>query len=409
MVERGAVTQLSHGPDTVMAPMGPHNHSSLPRSTARAMGVTAARVGVTLALLFAFLIGIRGLSVAFAGLGQGVAQAVFTSVGNPLVALLVGLLATAIVQSSSISTSMIVAFVAAPGAGLPVHSAIAMVMGANIGTTVTSSFVALGYTGRSQEFRNALEASACHSSFNLLTALVLFPLELLTGVLSKIGAGAANAIGALSGNFELPNPIGAATRACLSPLEAGLVVLLPSHEIAYAVLLGLTGALIYVCLMVMVRLLRGPTGMEFKRHAMQHLDKHPAGNLVVGTLATGVLHSSSAVTSLLVPLSAAGLLRLRHVLALTLGANLGTTLTALVASLAAPAQTANVAIQVAVVHVAFNLIGVALVFTHPALRRAFMKLPQRFARVASVSRRRAATCLLLVYYLVPTAGILLFA
>ncbi len=409
MTERGPVTRLSQNPATVVGPMGTRDRSSFPSSRPREVGIVIARVGGTLALLFAFLVGIRGLSVAFSGFGHGVAQAVFTSVGNPLVALAVGLLATSIVQSSSVSTSMIVAFVAAPGSGLPVQSAIAMVMGANIGTTVTNSIVALAYTGRSLEFRRALAAAGCHNIFNLLTASVLFPLELLTGALSTVGGAIADAVASLGGSVQLPNPIGVATLACISPMESALTSLLPTPELGYAVLLALTGALIYGCVVAVVRLLRGPTGANLKRYTMQRLDKHQSGNVLVGALATAVVQSSSAVTSLLIPLSAAGLLRLRHALALTLGANVGTTLTALVASLAAPAQTASVAIQVASVHLVFNLIGVALVYSHPSVRRAFMKLPERFAQAASASRKRALVYLLLTYYVVPAAVVLLFA
>ena len=64
--------------------------------------------------------------------GAGTAADLFRYADNPFMALVIGAFATALVQSSSTVTSVIVALVAA---GLPVATAIPMVMGANVGTT----------------------------------------------------------------------------------------------------------------------------------------------------------------------------------------------------------------------------------------------------------------------------------
>ena len=120
------------------------------------------RVAVVLVLLFAFLLGVKGLGDAFRLLGQDLLTAFFAATENPFVGLVVGLLATTLVQSSSVSTSMIVGLVAAPENPLPLANAIPMVMGANIGTTVTNTVVSLAHVGRREEFRRAFSVATCH-------------------------------------------------------------------------------------------------------------------------------------------------------------------------------------------------------------------------------------------------------
>ncbi len=78
---------------------------------------------------------------------------------------------------------MLVALVATEA--LTLEAAIPIVMGANIGTTVTSSMVALGHISDKSEFRKAFAASILHDFFNIFTVLLLFPLQLFTGFLSE--------------------------------------------------------------------------------------------------------------------------------------------------------------------------------------------------------------------------------
>src|SRR5690606_2123410 len=114
--------------------------------------------------------------------GEGFQQGLLESVSNPISGLCAGLLATVLVQSSSVSTSTIVGMV---GAGtLPVALAVPMIMGANIGTTVTSTLASLASMRRAAEFRRAFAAATVHDFFNIMAVAVLLPLELMTGFLS---------------------------------------------------------------------------------------------------------------------------------------------------------------------------------------------------------------------------------
>ena len=167
-----------------------------------------------LLLLFIFLIGIRGMGTGFKGLGKETLDTFFLATSNPFIGLFVGILGTTLVQSSSVTTAMIVALVAAPDDPLPIANAVPMIMGANIGTTVTNTIVAFGHISRPAEFRRAFAAATCHDFFNFITVAVLLPLEIATGFLRHLSGLLAGAIGT-GGSGKPANPIGDATKAVI--------------------------------------------------------------------------------------------------------------------------------------------------------------------------------------------------
>ncbi len=114
-----------------------------------------ARGAEVVFLLYIFLVGVNGLGKGFEALGGGLLDSFFAATENPFMGLMVGILATTLVQSSSVTTATIVGFVAAPDNPLPVINAVPMIMGANIGTTVTNTVAALAHMGRKEEFRRA--------------------------------------------------------------------------------------------------------------------------------------------------------------------------------------------------------------------------------------------------------------
>ena len=131
-----------------------------------------------LILLYFFLVGITCLSSGVKGLGTGVMDQYLGADMNPMLGLLVGILATTLVQSSSVTTSLIVGVVAA--GQVSVSSAIPMIMGANIGTTVTCTIASLASATGSGEFKRAFAAATCHDFFNVLSVVSLLPVELIT-------------------------------------------------------------------------------------------------------------------------------------------------------------------------------------------------------------------------------------
>ena len=132
--------------------------------------------GVVMAL-YLFLVGINGMSSAIKHMGADVADSIFTATSNPMVALFIGVFSTVLFQSSSTTTSLIVGMVSS--GALSLTGAVPMIMGANIGTTVTNTIVSVGHINRGNEFKRAFAASTVHDFFNVLAVLILFPLEMM--------------------------------------------------------------------------------------------------------------------------------------------------------------------------------------------------------------------------------------
>ena len=106
------------------------------------------------------------------------------SQSNPLAAMTVGVMATSALQSSSTTTSIAVALVGADALDIP--TAIYIIMGANIGTSVTNTIVAVTQVHNAENFARAVAGATVHDMFNLLTVAILLPVEVLTGYLRRL-------------------------------------------------------------------------------------------------------------------------------------------------------------------------------------------------------------------------------
>ena len=152
-------------------------------------------------LIYLLICAVSIISRGFAGLGGDAAHSMFAFAANPWVGLSVGVLGTVLIQSSTTTTAIAVTAV---GAGaLPIRGAIPIILGANVGTTVTTTLVALTFIGSRTEFRRALAASTIHDFYNLLALLIFFPLELIWHPLERISGALTNA---LYGTGWLPDP-----------------------------------------------------------------------------------------------------------------------------------------------------------------------------------------------------------
>lgn len=355
--------------------------------------VRALRLVALVALLYGFLVGVDILGEGISALGSGTADSLFRGVANPLAGLAVGVLATVLVQSSSVSTATIVALV---GTGvLSVAAAVPMVMGANIGTTVTNTLASLGAIRRTNDFRRAFAGATVHDLFNVLSVAALLPLELATGLLSRAAIALSGVLGGASGG-EFSSPLKEAVGVGATAFGA-LVGIVPGQGSAILlILLGL--GLLFATLTLITRNMRLLIVGAAERSLNAVLGRSGTLGIVVGLVLTVAVQSSSITTSLLVPMMAAGVLTLRNAYPVTLGANVGTTVTALIAALAVPQIEG---LQIALVHLLFNAAGILLFFPVPALREIPIRGAERLADLAARHKSVVPAYIVVLFILVP--------
>ncbi len=363
---------------------------------------TVVAVLQTLFYLFVFLAGVKGLGDGFKLLGEDMLGSFFRATGDPLVGLMVGILATTIVQSSSVTTSMVVALVAAPENPLPLLNAVPMIMGANIGTTVTNTFVSVAYMGRREEFRRAFAVATCHDFFNFMAVLLLLPVEIMTGYLRRAAAWGAHEVALVTPGVDMDSPLKGVLDLALMPLYNGAEAAFSNSTQAQGAVIAIASVgFIFVALTQLVITLKSRLQSHLERAVEGTLAKSGMIGILIGIVVTAAVQSSSITTSLLVPLAAAGIVTLQQAFPVTLGANIGTTLTALLASVAVSGPNAEAGVTIALVHLLFNLTATVIVYPIPAIRRLPLMAAEALARLAARSRTWAFVYLVVLFYGVP--------
>lgn len=349
-------------------------------------------------ILYLFILSIGLLSGSIKLFGKEFAEALVQLASNPIIGLLAGILATTLVQSSSSTTSIIVGLV---GAGtLSLDVAIPMVMGANIGTTVTNTIVSIGHIARREEFKRAFAASTVHDLFNILAVIVFLPIQIATGFLSKASIYLAD-IFESAGGFKFASPL----KAITEPVVRWTLGTLGDIQWFSADWLPWIGAGLAIVAMLLalrqlVKLLKvivfGRTEQFFQRY----LFGNQLYSFILGIALTIMVQSSSITTSIVIPLVGAGILTVRQIFPYTLGANIGTTTTALLAAMV----TANpVALAVAFSHLLFNICGIAVFWP---LARIPLSMAEFLSRISSRSKLAPFVYILIVFIAIP--GILIY-
>ncbi len=352
-----------------------------------------------LAILYLFLVSIGMIGAGFKGLGRGFAEQLMTGDAAPLIGLFIGILATSLIQSSSTTTSLVVGMVAAGTFGdnpyVAVATAIPYIMGANIGTSITNTIVSLGHIVNKNEFRRAFSASVVHDFFNVMSVIVLFPLQLYFGIISKT----ANWMASLflgSGTFTFKSPIKIITKPAVTAIKDFFKM---QDVINYNWLLIIVAlALLFISLRYLTVLIRSLVMERLEAFFDTHIFKTAIRALFFGIFITIMVQSSSITTSLVVPLAGAGILQLRQIFPYTLGANIGTTITALLASLV---SGTHAPLAVAFGHLAFNIFGIGLIWPIEKIRNIPIHMAEWFAELAVQNRIIPIVYLLVVFFLVP--------
>ncbi len=381
-----------------------------------------------LALLYIFLVSVQLIGDAFRLLGGGSAATIFADIDNPLLALLIGLLGTAVLQSSSTTTAITVGLVAAQAIDL--QMAIPMVMGANIGTSVTNTLVSLGHVRDSRDFERAFAGATVHDIFNLLAVVMLLPLELATGIIERLSGALVAPLTALGGaSFESPLKAAiqpavkalvsidksAIERAALgeapqgSLIDGGLLAATGLGDRALGgLLLGLAAVLLILALMGIVRTLKAAVEGRAAGWLRAALGRNAVVSMGVGAGATVAVQSSSITTSTLVPMVGVGLVSLEAMYPLTLGANVGTTVTALLASMGAEGPGAVLGLQIALCHLLFNLMGILLLYPLPAIRPIPLRLARALAARVVHRPKLGLVYVAVVFFAVPVGALAIY-
>lgn len=350
------------------------------------------------ALVYLLLIAVNVIGDGFKLATATGAEQLFDLASNPVIALIIGIVATSLMQSSSTVTSIIVGMVAG---GLPISIAIPMAMGANIGTSLTSTLVSLGHVRDDDAFGRAFSAATVHDSFNLLAVLLLLPIEILFRPLERFSevlvgmmpmdataleVSSLNFVGFLVGPFR--------------DLAKGSVGMLPEAVGGLVLITVGIGAILFVVTAI-GRILKKLMVGNALRVMETAVGRGPVSGIGAGAVMTVMVQSSTTTTSLIVPMAGAGVFNIRQVYPFTLGANVGTTITALLAATSITGPTAAVAMQIAVVHLLFNLFAILIIFGLPMLRNLPIVMAEGLAVLARRNKWYVASYIGGVFFVMP--------
>jgi len=350
-----------------------------------------------LGLIYLLIVGVNVISRGFRAVLGDEAQQLFAFAENPFLGLLVGIVSTALVQSSSTTTSIIVGLVAG---GLPVRLAVPMIMGANIGTSVTNGIVSLGYVGKKDEFKKAFSASTVLDLFNLLAVLIFFPLELLFRPLERLSTATASFfLGDSDLSMDDFDLVGALVRPIRDLIRSATGFLPEPFDGIAQILIGI--ALIFFSVQFIGKLLKQLMVGRAKDILHTAIGRGPIAGILAGAFMTILVQSSSATTSLMVPLAGSGVFGLDVIYPFTLGANVGTTVTSLLAATAVSGERAVPSLEIALVHLFFNVLGVLIIFGLPFLRPLPVKGALWLGRAASERKWVALVYLIGAFFVLP--------
>jgi len=467
----------------------------------------AVRLILVLGVLYFFVCSLDVLQDAFQLLGGRSAGSLFSSslINNPVCGLMIGVLVTVLVQSSSTSTSIVVSMV---GSGiLTVQQAIPIIMGANIGTTVTNTIVAITQSGDRNIFRRAFAGATVHDMFNWLTVIILLPLEVATHYLYYMTEAMTKNINTNSTDADNPQFLKVITQpltklivevdkkvitaiaegtdrqkftlakyyckekssdftiryndtsinqTAIDEVNSAMFKwnvkerynLTDDNETYYSLLSfkemndaestkcthlfvgsGLPGAALSEaavggillvcsllsligCLLVLVNilnsLLKGPMARIVRRAINADFPGYFAfltgyAAMLLGAGVTVLVQSSSVFTSALTPLVGIGVVTVERVYPLTLGSNIGTTVTSILAAFTADASMIKYTLQISLCHLFFNISGILIWYPIPFMRKLPIFLAKQLGNITANYRWFAVFYLIILYLLFPLA------
>ena len=343
--------------------------------------------------LYLFFVSIELMSGAFKLFGKGFAEGLMTTTANPVVGLFIGMVATSLIQSSSSTTSILVGLVAS--GSISITGAIPILMGANIGTTVTNTIVSLGHLRRRKEFSKAMAGAILHDFFNILAVLLFLPLELFTHFIEKSALFLSTTFQHVGG-MTFVSPLKAIVKPVAQVIIKGISLIISSPDWALSIT-ALTIALIilFIALKNIVDVMKKVIIGRVESMLHQYLFNSQIRSFLLGLVLTAIVQSSSATTSIVVPIVGAGIISLQQIFPYVLGANIGTTVTAILASMV----TKNpAALTVAFAHLCFNISATVLLYP---IKIVPITMAKHFGMFMARQRVLAVVYILLFFFALP--------
>jgi sodium-dependent phosphate cotransporter len=200
------------------------------------------------------------------------------------------------------------------------------------------------------------------------------------------------------GGIKFTSPIKLATKPAVNLIHEAALLLTSSKMASYILMLIFSMLLLFFSLYFIVKVMKSLVINRAEIILNNVISRSSLLGIFAGLMFTIFVQSSSITTSLLIPLVAAGILTIESAFPITIGANIGTTTTAILASFA----TGNIsAVVIAFTHLLFNLIGTICIYPIKIFRKVPINLAKALGDLAAEKRRYAVIYVLGVFFLVP--------
>jgi sodium-dependent phosphate cotransporter len=360
-------------------------------NTMRILAYKYRNIVIAIISLYFFVSAIVLIKTSAVIMGESLAEKIVLLIKDTTSAVFVGWISTALLHSSGAFDSIIVAFTSS--GVMPLTLAVATIIGAEMGTTVTPFLISvIGRLRRKNESTTTFDVTMTHVLYNLITLLIFYPMELVFHLFSNIALRGSTLFIKAKWLSVIPDLL-----EIITPwIDPFLEITSPG----IGIILG--GITLIVALGVIENSMTAIFSTPRSWNLIRSTFMNPKRAFIAGFLFTVMVPSTTVMVSLLVPLAASGVIKSEYyILPYILGANIGTVFDVMIAALATGDP---ISLGVWLVHLTINVVGALIFF--PILD-SFSIFTQKVAKF--VSRDPATTLLIvLLFHLIPTSIILYY-
>jgi solute carrier family 34 (sodium-dependent phosphate cotransporter) len=345
-----------------------------------------------ISLLYLFILSIEFIKKSSIFLAPNIKNFLLQNL-SPIKAVSFGWFSTAIVQSSGAISTITATF--AGNNLLQFSTAVYIVIGAALGTTITAIIISLiTVSAKRKDFRHGFEIGLCYAIYSAILVVISFLLEYFFSFFSRISLFLASRLSGKISLLNVPDLVGFVTSPVINLFFKG-------NNKIFLLVLGFV--ILIVSLRYIGKAVIGIFGGE--ENARKFIDKHFESKYkayLIGALLTAVLFSSSITIGLLVPLAVVRLIGLRRSIPFILGADLGTFTDVFLAALIIDKVPA---LAIAIVYVMIAVLG-AIIFL-PNTKLLF-KITKYVSKKLIIISRKKALYILIALIVIPLLIILIF-